>query len=64
MCFFYRCMCESYKTLPLYGTGREKTCLPGFANSKGADQPVQLHSLISAIVIGLFESISSRLATS
>ena len=36
----------------------------GFANNKGADQPVHLHSLISAFVIHLLESIISRLAQS
>ena len=30
---------------------REKTCLPGFANIKGTDQPVYLHRQISAFVI-------------
>ena len=28
----------------------------GFANNKGADQPMHLHSLISAFVIRLLES--------
>ena len=40
----------------------EKTCLRGFANSKGADQPAHLRSLINAFVIRLLESIISRLA--
>ena len=31
-----------------YGPQREKTCLRGFANNKGTDQPVHPHSLISA----------------
>ena len=31
--------------------------LSGFANNKGADQSAHSHSLISAFVIGLFESI-------
>ena len=43
---------------------REKTCLRGFANNKGADQPAHPHSLISAVVILFLESIISRLATS
>ena len=47
-----------------FGPQREKTCLRGFANNKGADQPVHPHSLISAFVIRLFESIISRLASS
>ena len=46
-----------------YGQGREKTCFLPFGNNKGADQPVYLHSLISAFVIPLLESIISRLAT-
>ena len=36
----------------------------GFANNKGADQPVHLHRLISAFVIRFLESIISKLATS
>ena len=46
------------------GPRREKTCLRGFANNKGADQPAHPCSLISAFVIYLLESIISRLATS
>ena len=30
---------------------REKTCLRGFANNTGADQPAHTRSLISAFVI-------------
>ena len=41
-----------------------KTCLRGFANNNGADQPVQMGSLISSFVISLLEIIISRLATS
>ena len=47
-----------------FGPRREKTCLRGFANNKGADQPAHPRSLISAIVIRLLESIISKLATS
>ena len=43
---------------------REKTCLRGFANNKGADQPARPRSLISAFVIRLLKSIIPRLATS
>ena len=50
--------------LSLYGPQREKTCLQGFANNKGADQPAHPHSLISTFVICLLESTISRLATS
>ena len=42
----------------------EKTCLRGFVNNTGADQPAHPRSLISAFVIRLLESIISRLATS
>ena len=47
-----------------YGPRREKTCLRGFANNKGADQPAHPRSLISAFVFRLLESIIFRLATS
>ena len=43
---------------------REKTCLLGFANSKGADQPAHPRSLISAFVIRLLESSIFKLASS
>ena len=49
--------------LTSYGPGRKKTCLWGFANNKGADQPVHLHSLISAFDIRFLESIICKLAT-
>ena len=47
-----------------YGPQREKTCLRGFANNTGADQPAHPRSLISAFVIHLLESTISILATS
>ena len=46
-----------------YWPRREKTCLGGCANNKGADQPALLRRLISAFVLSLSESIISRLAT-
>ena len=46
------------------GPRRKKTCLWGFANNKGADQPAHPRSLISAFVFCILESIISRLATS
>ena len=46
------------------GPRREKTCLRGFANNKGADQPAHLRRLVSAFVIRFIESTISRLATS
>ena len=45
-----------------YGPRRE-TCLRGFANNTGADQPAHPRSLISAFVIRLMESIICKLAT-
>ena len=41
-------------TLTLYGPRREKTCLRGYANNKGADQPAHPRSLISAFFYLLF----------
>ena len=35
----------------LFGPRREKTCLRGFANNTGADQPAHPRSLISTFVI-------------
>ena len=47
-----------------YGPCREKTCLRGFANNIGADQPAHPRSLISAFVNHFLECIISRLSTS
>ena len=47
----------------IYGPQREKTCLRGFANNTGADQPAHPRSLISAFVIRFLESIICKLAT-
>ena len=41
---------------------REKTCLRGLANNKGADQTAHPRSLISAFVLRSLESIISKLA--
>ena len=49
--------------IAIYGPGREKTCLLGFVNNKGADQPAHPHSLISAFVIHTLESNIFKLAT-
>ena len=46
------------------GPRREKTCLRGFANNTGANQPAHLRSLISAFVIRLLESTLCKLNTS
>ena len=47
-----------------YGPRREKTCLRGFADNTGADQPAHLRRLISAFVIRFLESLIFKLATS
>ena len=47
----------------IYGLRREKTCIRGFANNTGADQPAHLRSPISAFVNCLLKRIISRLAT-
>ena len=44
------------------GPRREKTCLRGFANNTGADQPAHQCSLISTFVISFLESILYKLA--
>ena len=41
----------------MYEPGHEKTCLILYVNNKDADQPVDLHSLISVFVICLLDSI-------
>ena len=46
-----------------YGPRREKTCLQGFENNTGTDQPAHPGSLISAFVIRFLESVISKLAT-
>ena len=50
--------------MKLYGPHRGKTCLRGFANNTGADQPAHPRRLISAFVIRFLKSIISKLATS
>ena len=47
----------------IIGPRCEKTCLWGFTNNTGADQPAHPHSLISAFVIRYLESIICKLAT-
>ena len=46
-----------------YGPQHEKTCLQGFANNTGADQPVHPRSLVSAFVILFLVSNIFNLAT-
>ena len=55
---------ECFPLLLVNGPRHEKTCLRGFANNKGADQPAHQRILISAFIIHLLKSIISRLATS
>ena len=50
--------------VPSLGLDAKKTCLRGFANNKGVDQPAHQRRLISAFVIRLLETIISKLATS
>ena len=64
LCNFLSFPISNRLLMPLYGPLHEKTCLWGFANNKGADQPVHPHSLISTFVICLLESIISKLAKS
>ena len=42
---------------------REKICLQGFANNKGADQHAHLRRLIGAFTIRFLESILPQIAT-
>ena len=48
----------------IYGPRQEKTCLWWFVNNKGAGWSAHPHSLISAFVIHVLESIIYRLAMS
>ena len=50
--------------MAIYGPQCQKTCLPGYANNKGSDQPAHPDSLIRAFVICSFQGIISRLGTS
>ena len=47
----------------IFGSRLEKTCLRGFANNTGADQPAYPRSLISAFVIRFVGSIMCKLST-
>ena len=47
----------------IYGLRRKKSGRRGLANNKGSGQPAHPLSPISTFVIGLLESIISRLAT-
>ena len=51
-------------SLTSFGPQRKKTCLRGFANNTGADQPAHPHSLISPFVIRFLESVIPKRITS
>ena len=59
---FNRNVEKIFNKFPIIGPRREKTCLRGFANNTGADQPAHPRSLISAFVIRLMKSIICKLA--
>ena len=50
------------ESLVICGRCRKKTCLRGFANNKGADQPAHQRRLISAFVIRFLEVIIYKYA--
>ena len=56
-------MIKSQIAIPIWASKCENLS-SGFTNNKGADQPGHPHSLISAFVIRVLESIISRLGTS
>ena len=60
--YFLADMCIFEKFL-INWARREKTCLRGFANNTGADQPARPRSLISAFVIQFLESTVCKLPT-
>ena len=53
----------SFQDISNSGPQRKKTCLQGFSNNTGADQPAHMRSLISAIVIRFLKNIICKLAT-
>ena len=55
--------CVIFRSRSLIGPRREKTCLRGFANNTGADQPAHPRSLISAFVIRFLDCFICKLAT-
>ena len=60
--FTLLCLFSLYEQI-LNGPHREKTCLRGFANNTGADQPAHPRSPISAFVFRFLESTICKLAT-
>ena len=61
-CFATTSVLNTQKSI-LIGPRCEKSCLRGFANNTGADQPGHPRSLISSFVIRFLESIICKLAT-
>ena len=61
--FFQQVLLQVTSLLPLIWASACENLSSGFANNKGADQPAHPHSLISAYVNCLMESIISRLDT-
>ena len=60
LALFVGILCDWYLS---FGPRREKTCLRGFANTTGADQPAHPRSLISAFVVRFLVSIICKLAS-
>ena len=58
------CLSDIRTVLISFRPQPEKTCLRGFANNRGEDQPAHARRLISFFVIRLLESIISKLASS
>ena len=58
-----KCVFQVTRLCLIFGPRREKTCLRGFANNTGVDQPAHPRSLISAFVIRFLESFICKLAT-
>ena len=56
-------ICAFIFPFQLNGHRRERTCLQGFANNTGEDQPARPRSLISAFVVRFLENFICKLAT-
>ena len=53
----------SHVVITLFGPQHEKTCLPGFANNTGTDQPAHPCRLISTFLFRFLKSIICQLGT-
>ena len=60
----YTCKCTSILYVCDLGLDARKTVFRGVVNTEGADHPAYLCSLISAFVICLLKSTTTKLATS